>query len=173
MNVSNLFFLTGSAPNDVRRPLLAVVAVSVVVAAATAWANAFAVLEPMLPLAFLPLWGARHGTFPATSGWLSPTGIGGQVTFLDEHHNVLGVVPPDASGTAVLSLDHRLWLGRPGRNGQAHRDNNMRKLLPDYTRRGGQVAQEYGRDWLAPYRNRWDLLKLGQPVAASVAAPEQ
>jgi hypothetical protein len=65
VTVPNLFFLTGSAPNDVRRPLLAVVAVSVVVAAATAWANAFSVLEPMLPLAFLPLWGARHGTFPA------------------------------------------------------------------------------------------------------------
>ena len=65
VNVSNLFFLTGSAPNDVRRPLLAVVVVSVVVAGATAWANPFAVLEPMLPLAFLPLWGARHGTFPA------------------------------------------------------------------------------------------------------------
>jgi len=65
VNVGNLFFLAGSAPDDVRRPLLAVVAVSVVVAAATAWANAFAVLEPMLPLALLPLWGARHGTFPA------------------------------------------------------------------------------------------------------------
>jgi len=65
VTVSNLFFLTGSAPDDVRRPLFAVVAVSVVIAAATAWANPFAVLEPMLPLAFLPLWGARHGTFPA------------------------------------------------------------------------------------------------------------
>jgi hypothetical protein len=65
VTVQNLFFLTGSAPNDVRRPLLVVVGVSVVIAAATAWANPFAVLEPMLPLAFLPLWGARHGTFPA------------------------------------------------------------------------------------------------------------
>jgi len=65
VTVSNLFFLTGSAPNDVRRPLLAVVALSVVIAAATAWSNAFSALEPMLPLAFLPLWGARHGTFPA------------------------------------------------------------------------------------------------------------
>ena len=65
VTVSNLFFLTGSAPNDVRRPLLAVVFISVAVAAATAWANPFSVLEPMLPLAFLPLWGARHGTFPA------------------------------------------------------------------------------------------------------------
>ena len=65
VTVGNLFFLTGSAPDDVRRPLLAVVALSVVVAAATAWANPFAALEPMLPLALLPLWGARHGTFPA------------------------------------------------------------------------------------------------------------
>jgi hypothetical protein len=65
VTVPNLFFLTGSAPNEVRRPLLVVVGISVVIAAATAWANAFSVLEPMLPLAFLPLWGARHGTFPA------------------------------------------------------------------------------------------------------------
>ena len=65
VTVGNLFFLTGSAPDDVRRQLLAVVAVSVVVAAATAWANPFAALEPLLPLALLPLWGARHGTFPA------------------------------------------------------------------------------------------------------------
>lgn len=65
VTVGNLFFLAGSAPDDVRRPLLAVVAVSVVVAAATAWANAFAALEPMMPLALLPLWGARYGTFPA------------------------------------------------------------------------------------------------------------
>src|SRR5207247_943383 len=61
INVPNLFFLSGSAPTEVRRPLLAVVALSVVVAAATAWANAFYVLEPMLPLAFLPLYGALHG----------------------------------------------------------------------------------------------------------------
>ena len=65
VTVANLFFLTGSAPNEVRRPLFAVVALSIVIAVATAWANAFSVLEPMLPLAFLPLWGARHGTFPA------------------------------------------------------------------------------------------------------------
>ena len=67
VNVGNLFFLYGSAPAQVRRALLAVVAASIVVAAGTAWHNAFAVLEPMMPLALLPLWGARHGTFPARS----------------------------------------------------------------------------------------------------------
>jgi hypothetical protein len=65
INVPNLFFLSGSAPSEIRRPLLVIVTLSIVVAGATAWANAFSVLEPMLPLAFLPLYGALHGTFPA------------------------------------------------------------------------------------------------------------
>jgi hypothetical protein len=63
--VPNLFFLSGSAPSEIRRPLLVIVTLSIVVAGATAWANAFSVLEPMLPLAFHPLYGALHGTFPA------------------------------------------------------------------------------------------------------------
>jgi hypothetical protein len=65
INVPNLFFLSGSAPNEIRRPLLTVVVLSILVAGATAWANAFSVLEPMLPLGLLPLYGALHGTFPA------------------------------------------------------------------------------------------------------------
>jgi hypothetical protein len=64
IGVGSLFFLMGSAPSDVRRRLFAALGVSLVVACATAWANAFAVLEPMLPLALVGLWGARHGTFP-------------------------------------------------------------------------------------------------------------
>jgi uncharacterized MAPEG superfamily protein len=64
IGIGSLFFLVGSAPADVRRWLLGALVVSLVVACATAWANAFAVLEPMLPLALVGLWGARHGTFP-------------------------------------------------------------------------------------------------------------
>ena len=48
-----------------RRWLFGALGLSVVVAFATAWANAFAVLEPMLPLALIGLWSSRHGTFPA------------------------------------------------------------------------------------------------------------
>jgi hypothetical protein len=82
------------------------------------------------------------------------------------------VMPSDVIA-AALSLDHRQWLSLPGRKGQVRQDNEVRVLLPDYTRRGGQMAQEYGPGWLEPYRNRWDLLKLDQRVATSVAAPEQ
>jgi hypothetical protein len=62
--VASLFFLQGSAPPRVQRSLLAGVAVNVVIAGATAAANPFGVLVPMLPLGLTGLWGARHGTYP-------------------------------------------------------------------------------------------------------------
>lgn len=65
VGVGSLFFLTGSAPSGVRKQLLGALAASLVLAAATAWANAFAVLEPMLPFALAGLWSARHGEFGA------------------------------------------------------------------------------------------------------------
>jgi len=65
VSVGSLFFLPGSAPSDVRRWMIAAFVASLVVAAATAFANPFAVLEPVLPLALMGLWSARYGTFPA------------------------------------------------------------------------------------------------------------
>jgi hypothetical protein len=62
--VSSWVFLTGSAPSDVRRALLGAAVVSVALALATAWANPFNVLVPMLHLGLAALWGARHGTYP-------------------------------------------------------------------------------------------------------------
>jgi hypothetical protein len=65
IDVAGLFFLQRSAPAPVRNRLLGAVAASVAVAAATAWANPFAVLVPMLPLGLAGMWGARYGRFPA------------------------------------------------------------------------------------------------------------
>jgi hypothetical protein len=62
--VGSWVFLAGSAPSDVRRHLMGATMASIVVAGATAWANPFAVLVPMLHLGFCALWGARHGTYP-------------------------------------------------------------------------------------------------------------
>jgi hypothetical protein len=62
--VSSWVFLTGSAPSDVRRALLGAAAASVALGLATAWANPFGVLVPMLHLGLAALWGARHGTYP-------------------------------------------------------------------------------------------------------------
>jgi hypothetical protein len=74
ITVTNLFFLSGSAPQDVRRQLFGALAVAVVVAAATAAANPFSVLVPMLPLGLAGLWGARHGAFPPRPASAKKTG---------------------------------------------------------------------------------------------------
>jgi hypothetical protein len=63
--VANWVFLQGSAPSDVRKHLLWATFASVVICVATAFANPFGVLVPMLQLGFAALWGARYGTFPA------------------------------------------------------------------------------------------------------------
>ena len=62
--VASLFFLQGSAPRRVQLELLAALGACVLVAAATAVANPFGVLVPMLPLGLTGLWGARYGTYP-------------------------------------------------------------------------------------------------------------
>jgi hypothetical protein len=65
VGVGSLFFLNRSAPSDVRKWMIGALIASIVLAAATAWANPFAVLEPLLPLALMGLWSAKYGTFPA------------------------------------------------------------------------------------------------------------
>jgi hypothetical protein len=64
IQVGSLFFLSGSAPRGVRAHLLGALGACVVVVAATAAADPFGVLVPMLPLMLAGLWGARHGSFP-------------------------------------------------------------------------------------------------------------
>ena len=63
--VANLFLMQGPAPRNVRWHLFGSFAVCLVITAATAVGDPFGVLVPMLPLGFVGLWGARHGTFPA------------------------------------------------------------------------------------------------------------
>lgn len=62
--VANLFGTIGDAPRSVRFHLFGALVVCLVITAATAAANPFGVLVPMLPLGFVGLWAARHGTFP-------------------------------------------------------------------------------------------------------------
>jgi hypothetical protein len=62
--VASMFVTVGAAPRDVRRHLFGALATCLLVTFATAWANPFGVLVPMLPLGFVGLWAARHGDFP-------------------------------------------------------------------------------------------------------------
>lgn len=72
LSVAGIWFLAGSAPAAVRRPLLGAVAVQTVVAVVTASIRlytpvAFGILVPLLGLGLAGLWGARHGRFPERS----------------------------------------------------------------------------------------------------------
>ncbi len=63
--VGNLFLMQGPAPRAVRWHLFGSFALCLAITAGTASGDPFGVLVPMLPLGFVGLWGARHGTFPA------------------------------------------------------------------------------------------------------------
>jgi hypothetical protein len=63
--VSNLFFLSGSAPKPVRRQFLWIFLVSFTITCITASGlDGFSVLVPMLPIGLAGTWAARHGVFP-------------------------------------------------------------------------------------------------------------
>lgn len=65
IGVGSWVFLAPSAPKEQRRYLLGATGLCVVVALATAYANPFSALVPMLQLGCAALWGARHGVYPA------------------------------------------------------------------------------------------------------------
>jgi hypothetical protein len=76
VEVISWVFLTGNtAPREIRRHLLGATAVSIVLGLATAWANPFSVLVPMLSLGFAALWGARHGTYPPRPAPVAAKGV--------------------------------------------------------------------------------------------------
>lgn len=64
VQVGSMFLFQGPAPRRVRAHLFGALAVALAVTVATAAANPFGVLVPMLPLGLVGLWGARHGRYP-------------------------------------------------------------------------------------------------------------
>lgn len=67
-------------------------------------------------------------------------------------------VVPSAVVAAALAKTHRCWLTRPGKGGRAHRDTDLRRLVPDYSVYLGSDCGEYGGGWLECYREAWKLL---------------
>lgn len=69
ISLAGLYFLTGTAPNAVRRSLMSATAVQLVVAVTAASLRpftpvAFGILVPMYGLGMAGLWAAHHGKFP-------------------------------------------------------------------------------------------------------------
>ena len=65
-------------------------------------------------------------------------------------------VVPSGVVADTLNKAHRSWLSLPGRGGAEHKDGDMRRFLPDYSRVG--LGEEYGPGWIEPYREAWHLL---------------
>lgn len=62
--VASLFLTVGGAPRDVRWQLFAAFGACLLVTVATAAADPFGILVPMLPFGLVGLWAARHGVYP-------------------------------------------------------------------------------------------------------------
>jgi hypothetical protein len=63
-------------------------------------------------------------------------------------------VLPSAVVAETLSDSHRAWLNQPGKRGKPHQDNDMRRLLPDFSRLG--IDRVSG--WLDQYHDAWNLI---------------
>lgn len=69
-------------------------------------------------------------------------------------------VMPSLVVADVLRKSHETWLRTPGARGQQRKDGVMRRLLPDYERIFGRIANPYPEGWLTQYKDAWHLLKL-------------
>jgi hypothetical protein len=69
VTLGRMYLFDPGAPRAAQWQLYGSLAACVLIAGATAAANPFGVLVPMLPLGLLGLWGARHGEYPPRSAY--------------------------------------------------------------------------------------------------------
>jgi hypothetical protein len=72
------------------------------------------------------------------------------------------IVPSDVVAK-VLSETHLAWFDQPGKKGQAHQPTEMRRFLPDFSRRN---TERYPRGWLNPYEEMWSLIGSAERTSA-------
>ena len=63
-------------------------------------------------------------------------------------------VVPSKLVSEVITKIHSEWLGTPGKNGQAHNENNFRSIKNDY----GKNYKSVSAGWMDEYLENWDLL---------------
>ncbi len=63
----------------------------------------------------------------------------------------------------VISTAHKIWLSLPGKKGKPHKDTDMRRFLPDYSKTlktDHPFIKEHSEGWLDEYKENWDILGL-------------
>lgn len=62
----------------------------------------------------------------------------------------------------VLQRAHAYWLATPGKMGQARKDSEFRRFLPDYSRTGITIGCDDG--WLDAYLENWEPIRVASDV---------
>jgi hypothetical protein len=76
-------------------------------------------------------------------------------------------VLPSATVADVLATSHQAWLSRPGKDGRAHKDHDMRRLLPDYS----HLEISWVSGWMDRYYDAWGLISTSAAKAAPLDDP--
>lgn len=70
-------------------------------------------------------------------------------------------VVPSKAVVSALTETHELWLSLPGKDGKVHKDSDVRRLLPDYSKTlkvGHPIVKKYSSGWLNVYKEAWSSL---------------
>ena len=68
-------------------------------------------------------------------------------------------IVPSAVIADVLKRSHQNWLQQPGKRGQPHKGNKMRRLCESYDHEN--FLPEFSLGWLDRYRDRWQSFEAG------------
>ena len=77
------------------------------------------------------------------------------------------VVPSRVVADAVRE-SHATWLAKPAKSGKAHRDSEVRRFMPDYTKVKLDIGR--GAGWLSGYLEAWGVLASGAALPTSAPA---
>jgi hypothetical protein len=81
-------------------------------------------------------------------------------------------VVPSAVVAAAIRDSHQHWLKTPGVKGRAHKDSQVRRFLPDYTKVFGDGHSLYGPNWTEKYLEAWASLGPPQKTLSEIEEPQ-
>jgi len=81
-------------------------------------------------------------------------------------------VVPSHVVAAAIRESHQYWLKSPGVKGRLHKDSQVRRFLPDYTKVFGKGHSLYGPNWTDKYLEAWESLGTPQKNQSEIEEPE-
>ena len=81
-------------------------------------------------------------------------------------------VMPSAVVANAIAYSYKIWIDAPGKKGQRHNENKMRRLIPDFDKTHKITGSVYGAGWLDKYQDAWHLLKI-DPIDPEQAIAEE